>query len=113
MHTSEALLVYLIVSVFVFAIFIHLYIRVWSALVLTLLIGQILLNILCSPSNISPWSPDGESITSSTAIYIVIQIITPIIAIIYIFVVCWNDRINGITVRYIKENAPYSQVSRI
>ena len=93
MNTSQALLVYLIVAIFLFAIFIYIRIRVWSALVLTLLIGQILLNILCSPANISPWSPDGESITSSAAIYIVIQIITPVIVLIYVFVVCWHDRI--------------------
>jgi hypothetical protein len=103
MHTSEALLVYLIACIFIFAIFIYLRIRVWSALVMTLLLGQILLNILCSPSNIAPWSPTGESITSSTAIYIVIQIITPIIAIIYIFVMCWNDRVYYI--RNIKNEA--------
>lgn len=92
MHTSQALLIYLIVSIFVFAIFIYIRIKVWSAIVLTLLVGQIFLNILCSPSNITPWSPDGESITSSTAIYIVIQIVTPIIAILYIFIMGWNDR---------------------
>jgi hypothetical protein len=92
MNTSHALLVYLIISIFLFAVFIHIHIRVWSALVLTLLLGQILLNILCSPSNIAPWSPDGESITSSAAIYIVIQIITPIIVLIYIFIMCWYDR---------------------
>lgn len=93
METSQALLIYLIVSVFIFAILIHIRIRVWSAIILTLLIGQILLNIICPPSQISPWSPNGESITSSTAIYVVIQIITPILAIIYIFVMCWNDRV--------------------
>lgn len=108
MHTSEALLIYLIVSIFVFAIFIHLYIRAFSALVLTLLIGQILLNILSPPSNISPWSPDGESITSSTAIYIVIQIITPIIAIIYILITCWNDRIISLNNQYSFKNGAVS-----
>ena len=92
MHTSQALLVYLILCIFIFAIFIYIRIKVWSALVLTLLIGQIFLNILCSPSNITPWSPDGESITSSTAIYIVIQVVTPIIAILYILIMGWNDR---------------------
>lgn len=92
MHTSQALLVYLILCIFIFAIFIYIRIKVWSALVLTLLIGQIFLNVLCSPSNITPWSPDGESITSSTAIYIVIQIVTPIIAILYILIMGWNDR---------------------
>lgn len=93
MNTSQAILVYLIVSIFVFAILIHIRIKVWSALVLTLLIGQILLNILCSPANISPWSPDGESITSSAAIYLVIQLITPIIVLLYVILMCWNDRI--------------------
>ncbi len=93
MNTSQALLVYLIVVIFIFAIFIRLRIRIWSALVLTLLIGQILLNIICSPSSITPWSPNGESVTSSTALYIVIQIVTPLIVLIYVFVHCWNDRL--------------------
>lgn len=93
MNVSQALLVYLITVVFLFAIFIHLRIRVWSALVLTLLIGQILLNILCPPSNITPWSPKGETITSATALYIVIQIVTPIIVLIFVFVTCFYDRV--------------------
>jgi hypothetical protein len=93
MNVSQALLVYVITIVFLFAIFIHLRIRVWSALVLTLLIGQILINILCPPSNIAPWSPQGETITSATALYIVIQIITPLITLIYVFITCWYDRV--------------------
>lgn len=94
MNTNQALLIYLIITIFSFAILIHIRIRIWSALVLTLLIGQILLNILISPSQITPWSPNGESISSSTAIYIMIQIITPLIVIIYVLVKCWHDRIN-------------------
>lgn len=92
MQTNQALLVYLIVSIFIFAILIHIRIKVWSALVLTLLVGQILLNIICSPSQITPWSPNGESITSASAIYIMIQIVTPLIVIVYVFVMCWKDR---------------------
>jgi hypothetical protein len=93
MTTSQALLIYLVFVIFIFALCIYLRIKIWSALVLTLLMGQILLNLICSPSQITPWSPNGESITSATAIYIVIQLITPLIAIIYIFIKCWNDRI--------------------
>jgi hypothetical protein len=92
MNTSQALVVYIVAVIFIFAIFIRIRMRVWSALVVTLLIGQILLNILCPPSNVSPWSPDSESISSSMAIYIMIQIVTPLIAIIYIFVTGWYDR---------------------
>jgi len=92
MNTSQALVVYIVSIVFIFAIFIKIGIRVWSAAVVTLLIGQILLNILCPPSNVSPWSPDSESISSSMAIYIMIQLVTPLIAVIYIFVIGWYDR---------------------
>jgi hypothetical protein len=99
MNTSQALIVYLVAVIFLFAIFIKIRIKVWSAIVLTLLIGQILLNILCPPSQISPWSPDSESISSSMAIYIVIQIITPLIAIIYIFIMGWFDR-HGLPIPY-------------
>jgi ABC-type transport system involved in cytochrome c biogenesis permease component len=93
MTTGQALLVYLIFIIFVFALFIHMRIKILSALVLTLLLGQILLNVICSPSQITPWSPNGESITSASALYIMIQIIPPIIAIIYIVIKCWNDRV--------------------
>jgi hypothetical protein len=93
MTTGQALLIYLVFVIFIFALFIHMRIKIWSSLVLTLLLGQILLNLICSPSQITPWSPNGESITSASAIYIVIQIITPLIAIIYIFIKCWYDRI--------------------
>ena len=92
MNTSQALIVYIVAVIFIFAIFIRIRIKVWSALVVTLLIGQILLNILCPPSTVSPWSPDSESISSSMAIYIMIQLVTPLIAIIYIFVSGWYDR---------------------
>lgn len=93
MTTGQALLIYLIFVIFVFALFIHIRIKILSAFVLTLLLGQILLNVVCSPSQITPWSPNGESITSASALYIMIQIITPLIAIIYIFIKCWNDRV--------------------
>lgn len=93
MNTSQALTVYIVVIIFLFAIFIKIRIKVWSAIVITLLIGQILLNILCPPSQISPWSPNSESISSSMAIYIVIQIITPLIAILYILIMGWYDRV--------------------
>ena len=92
MNNSQALVVYIVAVVFIFALFIKIRIKVWSAIVVTLLIGQILLNILCPPSNVSPWSPDSESISSSMAIYIMIQLVTPLIAIIYIFVTGWYDR---------------------
>jgi hypothetical protein len=92
MTTSQALVVYIVVVVFIFALLIKLGIRAWSSLIITLLVGQIVLNIICPPSQISPWSPDSESLTSSMAIYIVIQIITPVLAILYIFVNGWYDR---------------------
>ena len=92
MNTTDALTVYLVFIIFAFAIFIRIKIKIWSAIIITLLAGQILLNILCPPSKISPWSPNSESISSSMAIYIVIQIITPVIVIIYVFIMGWNDR---------------------
>ena len=95
MNTSQALIVYIVAIIFIFAILIRIRIRVISAIVITLLIGQILLNILCPPSKVSPWSPDSESISSSMAIYIVIQIITPLIAILYIFIMGWLDRVKS------------------
>jgi hypothetical protein len=92
MNTTNALTVYLVFIVFAFAIFIRIKINIWSSLILALLAGQILLNILCPPSKISPWSPNSESISSAMAIYIVIQIVTPLIVIIYVFIMGWHDR---------------------
>jgi hypothetical protein len=92
MTTSQALVVYIVVVVFIFALLIKIGIRAWSSLIISLLVGQIVLNIICPPSQISPWSPDSESLTSAMAIYIVIQIITPVLAILYIFVNGWYDR---------------------
>ena len=92
MTTSQALIVYIVIVIFVFAILIHMRIKPWSALIITLLVGQILLNILCPPSQVSPLSSGSEIISSSAAIYIVIQIVTPLLAILYIFVMGWNDR---------------------
>jgi len=92
MSTSQALIVYIVVVIFIFALLLKIRIRAWSSLVISLLIGQIVLNIICPPSQISPWSPDSESLTSAMAIYIVIQIITPILAIVYIFMNGWYDR---------------------
>ncbi len=93
MNTTQSLLIYLIICLFLFSILIRIRMQVLSAIVFTLLVGQILLNIIHNPANITPWSPNGESITSSTAIYILIQIATPIIALIYIFIKCWHDRV--------------------
>lgn len=92
MNTSQALLIYLIALIFIFAIFIHIRIKAISALILALLICQILLNIIHPPNTITPWSPDGESITSATALYVLIQIGTPLAVLVFVFIKCWNDR---------------------
>ena len=88
MDLTAALLIYLGIVVFSILIFIKLDIRPISSIVLSLLIGQIILVILTPPTAIDPW----KDTDSTSAIYYLIQIITPIILLVYVIVTAWNDR---------------------
>lgn len=59
-----------------------------SCAVLTLIVGQIFLNIMAPPYSVNP----AKQTDSSSALYILIQIATPIIAIIYLFFMAFDDR---------------------
>ncbi len=88
MDLTASLLIYLGIVVFSILIFIKLDIRPISSIVLSLLIGQIILVILTPPTAIDPW----KDTDSTSAIYYLIQIITPIILLVYVVVTAWNDR---------------------
>lgn len=88
MDLTASLLIYLGIVVFSILIFIKLDIRPISSIVLSLLIGQIILIILTPPTAIDPW----KDTDSTSAIYYLIQIITPIILLVYVIVTAWNDR---------------------
>jgi hypothetical protein len=53
-----------------------------------MIFGQIIMNIICPPSSIDPWC-DG---TSSTALYYLIQLGTPILIYIYALIKGFGDR---------------------
>jgi xanthine/uracil permease len=72
-------LIYLIIVISVFLIAYRSGIRKWSAIVLGLIIGWIVLNVCCSPQKILT-EFDGSFLP---LLYIVIEIATPIIVIIY------------------------------
>jgi hypothetical protein len=92
MEIVAALIVYVIVTIGLIIILIRSNIRTFSAIVISMIIGQILMNIICPPPSIDPWA-DG---TSSTALYYLIQIATPIIVYIYALIKGFEDKNNRI-----------------
>lgn len=87
MQLDRALLIYLGVIVLFFLIFLKIGIYPMSSAVLTLIIGQIFLIVMAPPQSLDPVRQD-----SSSALYVLIQIATPIIAIIYLFFMAFDDR---------------------
>ncbi len=91
------LVIYLILLVvIIFALF-KSGIKIWSSIILGLVICQIILNILKPPSSIDLDEESG----SNYAFYILIQIFTPIIVYIYVIVMTANDKIDKVC--YMKE----------
>jgi len=88
MEIVGALIVYVIVTIGLIIILIRSNIRTFSAIVISMIIGQILMNIICPPSSIDTWA-DG---TSSTALYYLIQIATPITVYIYVLIKGFGDK---------------------
>ena len=88
MEILGALIVYVIVTIGLIIILIRSDIRVFSAIIISMIIGQILMNIICPPSCIDPWA-DGSS---STALYYLIQIATPILVYIYALIKAFGDK---------------------
>jgi len=88
MELTKALLCYLGSIVLIFLIMLRLGLYPISAIIITLLLGQIILNIIKPPYTVD--AVTGSD--SSTALYVVIQIGTPIVVIIYVFDRAFNDR---------------------
>ena len=88
MELTYALCIYAFVVVILILIFCRTGIRAWSAVVLSLLIGQILINILAPPSDIDTDTDSG----SSYAFYMLIQLGTPIVVFIYAFMCAFRDK---------------------
>lgn len=88
MNLSTALLCYLGITVLAFLIFLRIRITLISSVVLALLIGQIALNLLAPPTQTDPWTENS----STAALYYLIQIGTPLFVLLFVFVICFQDR---------------------
>jgi hypothetical protein len=82
-----ALLLYLLVVILTFSIAYSSGIRKWSALVLGLIVGWILLNLFCSPQKILT-EFDGSFLP---LLYIIIELGTLIVILFYCIIMVMND----------------------
>jgi len=83
-----ALLVYLLIVICSFLILYRNGVRKWSALVFGILVGWIVLNIIIPPHR-SLQEFDNSFIPG---IYLLIEIGTIPILIVYVLIICWNDK---------------------
>ncbi len=88
-HLARALAAYGLTVAATSAILIILRVRVWSAVVIGLIIGLLALNALLIPTQLDLW----EEFTSYTAAYSFIQTATPIIVIVYALGYGLTDRV--------------------
>jgi hypothetical protein len=93
MDLVYSVIIYFIVVIVLCVVFIRNGIKPWSSIILSLLISQILLNLLCPPSTLDPWGDNAiDDSGSAPAIYLVIQLVSPILIIVYVALMSWNDR---------------------
>jgi hypothetical protein len=88
MELRHGLIVYFVVIILVGIILLKLRIQTFSALVLALIVGQILINCLHPPSAINPWNESD----SAEATYFLIQLLTPLIVFFFAVKMAWLDR---------------------
>lgn len=88
MLIDQALFVYLVIVIFFIFFLIKVCLRTVSAIILALLIGWVILNIIKPPSKLNDFNGNESSI----ALYAVIEIVTPIILLIYVIVAACSDR---------------------
>lgn len=81
MDLQVALGIYLIIVIALLVFFIRKNIKIFSAIMVSLLTGLIILNFMAPLYTIDPWC----CLDSSTALYYTIQIATFIIALVYIY----------------------------
>ena len=93
MDLIYSLIIYFIILIVLCLGFIRNGIRTWSSIVLSLLVTQIVLNLVCPPSTLDLWGDNSnEDAGSGPAIYLVIQLVSPIIVVVYVILMTWNDR---------------------
>lgn len=88
MELSYTLCIYLIIVFVIIVILCRYGYRPWSAIIIAILVGFVLLNVLTPPSEIQSDQESG----SVYAAYMLIQILTLIVVIIYAFVTAIKDK---------------------
>lgn len=94
MELSTCLTIYMIVVVITTMLLNRVGIKTRSAVILGLIAGQTILNILVPPTNLNPWGSAEPTFNSYSAIYLVIQLLTPVIVIIYSVYIGLHDSVN-------------------
>lgn len=95
MDVLPSLLLYVVIVILICLIAIRFQIRIWSAIIMSLMLGQIILNIICPPSEID--NGNGDPSSSVAAFYLLIQFGTPIVCVFFLLNKCWNDRWTDVT----------------
>ena len=89
---QKALLSYFIIVLMSFIILIKIArLRIWSALIVSMVVGQIALNVLFLPVRLDFWA----EFNSFIALYSMIQVGTPILVLIYTIASAFSDHNNG------------------
>lgn len=92
MELTKALLSYLGIIIIVFLCSLRIGIYPISSIIISLLVGQIILNIIYPPNSLNVVGVNTSNSSSGSALYILIQILTPILGVIYIFFKAFEDR---------------------
>ena len=82
MELNLALFLYALIVICLIIFFIRIQIKAFSAVIMSLIIGLIILNFMAPPHCIEPWN----SSCSSTAIYYFIQVFTFFAALVIYFI---------------------------
>jgi len=89
MKLINALIVYAIVFAITFMIARKQNIVIFSSLVLSLLISQIVLSIVRPITSVSAFASENQT---AVALYMAVQFITPLIVVIYVFIKASTDK---------------------
>lgn len=88
MDLSSCLIIYIFVVILIIIICYKLNRTIWSSILFGSLIGMVFLLIIKPPSEINYWSTGTES---SSAIYLMVMVLTPLYVIVYSLVRAQSD----------------------
>ena len=94
MELTLAIFIYLISTVTLTILLVNHGIRMHSAVIVSLIFGQVLINILIPASNLNLVTGTTIKFDSYAALYVLIQLVTPIIVAIHSVYIGLNDRKN-------------------